>query len=125
MRFTRFLATVLFGFLLGWGSPALPDAPTTALAYHAMPVNDYAVDDCDEQPGHKGHGDHQDQGDEDHSKLSHQDCCVVACSMSALEPTDLQVKPIEWNPLRVQIVMNDLLRDRSVSPLRRPPRLAA
>lgn len=49
----------------------------------------------------------------------------MACGMSALEPTDLQVKPIEWNPIRVQIVTDDMLRERSVSPLRRPPRSAA
>lgn len=104
----------------------MPDAATAALAHHAMPTSDAAAADCDEQPGHEGHGDQQDQGDaEDHSKLSHQDCCVMACTMSALEPTDLQVKPIEWNLIRVQIITDEMLRESSVSPLRRPPRSAA
>jgi hypothetical protein len=51
---------------------------------------------------------------------------VMVCGgVSALEPTYLQVRPLEQNPTRVQIVTEDMLRDRSVSPLRRPPRSVA
>jgi hypothetical protein len=126
MRLIRFMSAVLFGLLLGWGGFAMPEAAMTAMPHHAMAAAEGALPDCDEQPGHHEHGDHQDQSDhEDHSKLSHQGCCAMACSMSALEPTDLQVNPIEWTPARVQIAADDMLRDRSVSPLRRPPRAAA
>lgn len=47
---------------------------------------------------------------------------MVCSSVAALEPSYLQVKPIEWVPARLQIVSDDLLRKRSVPPLRRPPR---
>jgi hypothetical protein len=125
MRLIRFLAAVLVGLLLGWGGLAMPDAAMAAIPHHGMSMGEEAAADCDEQPGHQGHGDHQDQDqdDHDHSTLSHQGCCVMACgSASALEPTDLQVKPIERNPTRVQFFTDDALRKRSVPPLRRPPK---
>jgi hypothetical protein len=127
MRLIRFLAAVFVGLLLGWGILAMPDAAMAAMHHHVMPMGEEAAADCDEQPGHQGHGDHQHQGDhEDPSTLSHQGCCVMACGgVSALEPTDLQVKPLERNPTRVQFVTDDLFRKRSVPPLRRPPKPAA
>jgi hypothetical protein len=127
MRFTRFLAAVLFGLLLGWGGIAMPGAAAAAMPHHLMSMGEEAAADCDEQPGHQGHGDHQHQGDhKDPSTPSHQGCCVMACGgVLALEPTYLQVKPIERTPDRVQIVTDDMLRKRSVPPLRRPPRPAA
>jgi len=126
MRFTRFLAAVLFGLLLSWGGFAMPGA-AAALPHHMMLMGGDTAGDCDEQPGHQGPGDHQDQGDhEDDSKLPHQGCCVMACGgVLALGSTDLQVKSIEWMPARVQIITDDMLRKRSVPPLRRPPRPVA
>ena len=127
MRLIRFLAAVFVGLLLGWGGLAMPDAAMAAIPHHVMPMGEEAAADCDEQPGHQGHGDHQHPDDHgDDSKIAHQGCCVMACGgVSALEPTYLQVRPLEQNPTRVQIVTEDMLRDRSVSPLRRPPRSAA
>jgi hypothetical protein len=131
MRLTRLLAVVLFGFLLGWGGFAMPEAAIAAMPHHAVTTGAGAAADCDEQAGHHGHGDHHEHCDhqdqdhsKDHSKLSHNGCCVMACGMAALEPTELHVNSIEWTPARLQ-VGNDTLRDRSVSPLRRPPRPAA
>lgn len=105
----------------------MPDAAMADMPHHGMPMGEAAADDCDEQPEHQDHGNHQHQDDQDdHSKLSHQGCCVMSCGgVSALEPTYLQVKSLEQNPTRVQIVTDDLLRKRSVPPLRRPPRAAA
>ena len=127
MCFPRFLTVVLFGFLLGWGGFALPLASATTMSHHAMTTDEGAAADCDEWTGHQGHADHQHQGDhENGSKLSHGGCCAMACSgVVALEPAYLQVKPLEQNPTRVQIVTDDRLLDRSVSPLRRPPKPAA
>jgi hypothetical protein len=133
MRLIRFLAAVLFGLFLGWGGLAMPDAAMADMGHHGMPMGEASAADCDEQPGHQGYGDrqhqsdHQHQGDhEDGSNLSHDGCCVMVCGgVSALEPTYLQVRPLEQNPTRVQIVTEDMLRDRSVSPLRRPPRPVA
>ena len=127
MRLIRFLAAVFVGLLLGWGGLAMPNAAMAAMSHHEMPTGDDAAADCDEQPGHQGPGDHQDQGDhEDDSKLPHQGCCVMACGgVLALGSTDLQVKSIEWMPARVQIITDDMLRKRSVPPLRRPPRPVA
>lgn len=121
MHFTRLLAVVLFGILLGWGGFATPGAAVAAMPQHAVTTG--ASADCDEQAGDHEYGDHQDHG-KDHSKLTHSGCCVMACGMAALEPTQLHVNPIEWTPARLQIG-DDTLRDRSVSPLRRPPRPAA
>jgi len=92
-----------------------------------MTTEEDTAANCDEQTGHQSHADHQHQSDhEDGSKLSHEGCCAMACSgVMALEPAYLQVKPLEQNPTRVQIVTDDRLRDRSVSPLRRPPRPVA
>jgi hypothetical protein len=128
MRLIRFLAAVLVGLFLGWGGLTMPDAAMAAMPHHhGVAMGEEAAADCDEQPGHQDHGDHQHPGDhEDPSTLFHQGCCVMACGgVAALEPTDLQVKPLEQNPTRVQIVTDDRLRDRSVSPLRRPPRSMA
>ncbi|GEO42776.1 hypothetical protein SAE02_69240 [Skermanella aerolata] len=127
MRLIRFLAAVLVGLLLGWGGLAMPNAAMAAMSHHEMSLGDDAATDCDEQPGHQGHGDHQHQGDhEDDSKLPHQGCCVMVCGgVSALESADLQVMPLAQNPTRVQLGTDDRLRDRSVSPLRRPPKAAA
>lgn len=105
----------------------MPDAAMADMLHHAVPMGEKAAADCDEQPGQSGHGDHKDQGEHgDNSELSHRGCCVMTCGgLSALEPADLQVKPIEWIPARLQVASDDLLRKRSVPPLRRPPRAAA
>jgi hypothetical protein len=119
MRLIRFLAAVLVGLFLGWGGLTMPDAAMAAMPHHhGVAMGEEAAADCDEQPGHQGHGDHQHPGDhEDPATLFHQGCCVMACGgVAALEPTDLQVMPLAQNPTRVQIVTDDRLRDRSVSP---------
>lgn len=120
----RFLAAVLFGLLLGWGGLTAPDAAMADMPHHVLSMVEGAAADCDEHGDYQGHGDHQDQGNhEDDTRLPHRGCCVMTCGgLSALEPTDLQVRPIEWVPARLQIVSDDLLRKRSVPPLRRPPR---
>ena len=104
----------------------MPDAAMADMPHHDMPMGEEPAADCDEQPGPQSHDDHQHKGDqEDPSKLSHGGCCVMACGGTALQPTYFQVKPVEQNPTRLQVVTDDRLRDRSVSPLRRPPRPVA
>ena len=126
MGFTRILAAVLFSLLLGWGGAVMSGAAASVLSDHAAASGESAWDGCDERPGHHGRHDHRTKSDHgEHSKHSHQGCCAMACGMSALEPTDPGVKPVEWTPARGQPPADDMLRDRSVSPLRRPPRSAA
>ena len=123
MGFTRVLAAVLFSLFLGWGGAAMSGAAASVPPDHAATS---AGDGCDERPGHHGQHDHRTESDHgEHSKLSHQGCCTMACGMSALEPADPGVKPVEWTPARGHPPGDDTLRDRSVSPLRRPPRPAA
>ncbi|UEM04514.1 hypothetical protein JL101_003465 [Skermanella rosea] len=140
MRFTRVFAAVLFSLLLGWGGAVMSGAAASVAPHPAVSSGESAGDGCDERPGHHGysvpghhgysgnhkHHDHRTEGDHgEHSKLSHQGCCAMACGMSALEPADPGVNPVEWTSVRVQPLADDVLRDRSVSPLRRPPRPAA
>ncbi|UEM21881.1 hypothetical protein JL100_003695 [Skermanella mucosa] len=134
MGFSRILAAVLFSLLLGWGGAAVSGAVAASMTHHAANSGENAEVGCGEQPGHHGHEDHRHQdgyqdvdghGHGDNSKLFHQGCCAMACGMSALEPVELQVKPIEWTPVRTLTIADDTLRDRPVSPLRRPPRPAA
>lgn len=121
MRLTRLLTAVLFGVLLvGWGAFAMPNAAVAAMPHQAMAMGAEATVDCDQQAEHR---DHQDHGT-DHSKLTHDGCCAIACGMSALAPTQLQMIPIEWTTAGL-LFGDDTLRDRTVSPLRRPPRPAA
>lgn len=124
MRLTRLLTAVLFGVLLvGWGAFAMPGAAVAAVPHQAMAMGAEATVDCDPQAEHREHDDRQDH-DTDHSKLTHDGCCAMACGMSALAPTQLQMIPIEWTSACL-LFGDDALRDRTVSPLRRPPRPAA
>ncbi len=124
MHLTRLLTVVLFGLLLvGWGGFAMPVAATAAISHQVVTTGADAATDCDTQAEHREHGGHQDY-DQDHSKLTHNGCCVMACAMSALAPAQLQIAPIEWAAACLQFG-DDTLRDRTVSPLRRPPRPVA
>lgn len=104
----------------------MPSSAAAIMPHHLTTIDEAALADCDDQPGLQGDSDHQDQdSNKDDAKLSHRGCCVMACAMSALEPFSLQEKPVVWSIARTQIVTDDMLRDRAVSPLRRPPRAAA
>ncbi|WP_158043890.1 hypothetical protein [Skermanella pratensis] len=110
MRFTRVLAVVLFSLLLGWGGAVMSGAAASVTLHPDVSSGESAGDGCDERPGHHGrsghhghsgnHGHPITEGDQ-HSKLSHQGCCAMACGMSALEPADPGVNPVEWAFARV------------------------
>lgn len=124
MRLMRFIASVLFGLLLGWGGLASPDA-RVAVAHEAHGVAHQAEQErsshCAAEADRHEHGDHGDCP----SEAPDQGCCVKACGPVALEPVHLQVNAIRWAATRLRIVTDDMLTDRSVSPLRRPPRTVA
>ena len=90
-----------------------------------------AAADCDEPAEHRGHRDYRHQGDvehqddhEDRSKVSHTGCCIMACGfIAALDAPGSQLSPAGYSSTRVRFVTDDPLRKRSVSPLRRPPRV--
>ncbi|MGQ9365493.1 hypothetical protein [Azospirillum sp. ST 5-10] len=113
---------------------AMGAAVGTALAatpHHAPAAGSDAVGDC--APEHHAYGDRQGRGghetrggeSEDHASHTHQGCCAAACGLSALAPAHVQVTPVVWTAAPVQAVGDDRLRDRSVAPLRRPPRTTA
>lgn len=124
MRVTRFIMSVLLGLLLGWGGSATPDA-LTAFAHEQAAVADEGPQ---ESPSHcAGEADQQEHGDHDDcpSKATDRGCCVAACGPVALGPVELQVMVVNWAPVRLHIVTDSMVSDRSVSPLRRPPRIVA
>ncbi|MDQ2102151.1 hypothetical protein [Azospirillum isscasi] len=101
----------------------MPVAAVAAMPHHAAAVDGDADAGCSPQAEHHEQGDRQDDG-KDHFKLTHKGCCVMACGMSALAPAQQPIPPIEWASA-VLPFGDDALRDRTVSPLRRPPRPAA
>lgn len=131
MRLLRVMTIVLFGLLLGWAGVAVT-GPVVAMPHHVagMPAATHATAaDCDAQAEHEGRADHDRQGGHrdrhDHSTPSHNGCCVTACGLSALVAAHPAAIPAVWTYARAPAPGDDRLRDRTVSPLRRPPRPAA
>lgn len=124
------MAIVLFGVLLGWAGVASTGA-VAAMPHHAgMPAAPHAsVADCDSQGNHDVQADHEGRGGHhdrhDHATPSHNGCCVTACGLSALAAAHPAATPAVWTCARAPAPGDDRLRDRTVSPLRRPPRPAA
>jgi hypothetical protein len=133
MRLLRFLAAVSFGLLIGWGGLGMPHGAMAGVLHHATGsgAGSVAAADCDEPAEHRGRHDHRHQGEaehreghEDRSKASHTGCCVVACGfIAALDAPSFQLSAAGYSSIRVRFLTDDPLRKRTVSPLRRPPRV--
>lgn len=126
---TRLIAIVLASLLLMWGAIATPAAAKQALpkAEWTSTADDW-TSGCDDAALNMAHGDHHNQSgqpggdDADDKAHSQRGCCLTACGATAIEPVAPLMVPMGVTSLRTSTVLNDLLRDRSVSPRLRPPR---
>lgn len=131
MHVAGFIAAVLLGLLLAWGGSALSVAPAAAMSGTVVIVggaSEDAASDCaahalpDDQAGDQ----HDHDEDRGHSSGSpHAGCCMMACSMLALEPGRLPMTSAAWTLARAAMVVNAPYDGRSISPPQRPPKAVA
>lgn len=127
---TRIIAIVLASLLLMWGAVAPPAAAAKLVLPKAAWTStaDDGAAGCGDAAPNMAHGDHQNQSghpegdDADDTAHSQRGCCLMACGVTAIGPVAPLMAPMGVTFLRTSTVLNDLLRDRSVSPRLRPPR---
>lgn len=90
-------------------------------AVHAMDVPAGSTAECHDAQEYAQYADHGDAT----SKASKAGCCVVACGQSILTAHEIDFSYAGWQLADLLPVVDDLVKGRSVSPMLRPPRLAA
>lgn len=138
---TRLLKAVLLALVLvGWGGVVSPAAAAPALAPIAVErdaATDESLPGCADLPGHHGHAGHDhaghdhagrgghSPGDGDGTGPGHHGCCVSACGASGPALADGHGAALP-RPRRGGVAAGDeTMRERAVSPLRRPPKPGA
>lgn len=131
MSIPRYMAAVLISALMslgglgGYGAHMAmagqsDTSSTTAMAVHHVDNQTHA------QHAHEDHTSTRDGQDAqfDASGSGAPNCCLFACGMATMLPAPgLGFSGVGWETLRLRAPADSMMAGRSVSPLRRPPRL--